>query len=146
MSSADETLVRHKFAATMLDVLRLPQRLRARWEEMAHAVAKRDQVAVLHAERDDYRAVFDEYLVSIGEFVSILSQIKSPLLDEFLRVYSEVAGLRNEIFRGWDTEEHLAEKLVAVLSPTMAELQEIAIRHPPPPSWYDETDDPFAPQ
>jgi hypothetical protein len=64
--------------------------------------------------------------------------------DELARAVDELRRLYDELFPRWQTREDLTGILIDKFSLPNVALIALAEKHPPPQSWYDETDDPFA--
>lgn len=125
-------------------VLGWPDALRSGWLALRRA-ATDGKLEELHENRDLYRQVVDG-TVAVGLMTAIAAlALNWPKSADLERAARELVSLRDEIFSGWGTLDELAEKLMPDVALTHAQLVEIAKRNPPPQSWYDETDDPFAP-
>lgn len=128
--------------------------LKDQWNGICREVATSGRLNELHAARGDLLAVFDQ-LIEFYKSSAGLLDLKEQLSgrnghargsrDELTRETDGLIRLRDEIFSHWHTADDLAEILVEHFPLSSEQLKAYADRHPPPQSWYDETDDPFAP-
>lgn len=127
--------------------------LKDRWEGLCREAAANRQLAELHAARGECEAVFDQLIAFHKSYLRLLD-LQQQLTgrngpppwprESLTRATEELVGLRDEIFSRWHTVEDLARMLVEKSSLPAEQLRELAAKHPPAQSWYDETTDPFA--
>lgn len=129
--------------------------LKDRWKGICREAVLSRRLEELHATRDDLLAVF-KHLITLQKTHLRLLDLREQLMgrnghprwprEELERAVEELTRLKDDIFSNWHTADDLAEILVENFTLTSEQLRAYADRNPPPQSWYDETDDPFAPQ
>jgi hypothetical protein len=135
-----------RLTAVLADLQTLPEQLAERRERLFRDAAVNDRAAELHDGREEYRRIYDDYIAAAERFRALAETAGSPLAADFERVAGAVRGLRDALFGRWQTFDDLCELLIEVIRPSAAQLRAYAANHPPPQSWFDETDDPFQPE
>ncbi len=96
------------------------------------------------AQSEVFHTPYFNGLLGIAEHYQGLAEAAdSPLAADFQHVADEIRRQRDELFNRWQTFEDLCQIVIEAVQPTVERLKEIAAKHPPPQSWYDETIDPF---
>ena len=132
---------------------RFARLLKERWEGICREAASTRRLGELHAARGDFLAVFDQLIAFHKTYMGLLT-LQEQLTgrngpprgwrEELTRSTEELVQLRDEIFSKWHTADDLAKMLVEKFSLSTARLKELAAKHPPPASWFEETGDPFS--
>ncbi|MBY0514260.1 MAG: hypothetical protein K2P78_10160 [Gemmataceae bacterium] len=130
--------------AVLADLAPLPEQLADRRGHLFREAALTDRAGELHAGRDEYRRIYDEYIGVAEQFRALAETAGSPLAAEFDRVAAGVRRQRDEVFGRWQTFDDLCGLLIEYVQPSAERLKALANKYPPPQSWYEETDDPFA--
>ena len=126
------------------------EELRNTWDRTSREAATNRRLGDLHAARDDYRALLTGHLRLLEEYLTLTNLHQRAFgsnriwLDELNRAVAELKKLHDELFPRWQTEEDLHQILVEQLSLPAEKLRELAVKSPPPASWYEETADPFS--
>lgn len=117
------------------------------WQQVCHKAAYDGTAEELHAVRDRYEGLFAGYLRLLEghQFIRTALDPKGDRSEYLEGVRARRQQTFDEIFGDWHTLEDLERKLVREMSIPNEKLLELAERSPPPQSWWDETDDPFAP-
>ncbi len=124
--------------------------LRRLWERTSREVAIARKVPELHATRDEYEALLKGHLRLLEEYLALAElhdHILGPTrarIDELRGAVRDLRQHYDELFPRWQTLEDLYSILNEKLSPSAEKLKSLAAQHPPPRSWYEETDDPFS--
>ncbi|QJW96505.1 hypothetical protein [Frigoriglobus tundricola] len=129
---------------------KVSEELREMWERTSREAVSSRRLAELHAARDDYRALLEGHLRLLEDYLG-LSEIhqrafgSNPIwVTELRRAVTELKGLHDELFPRWQTANDLHEMMVEKFSVPSDTLRELAAESPPPPSWAEETIDPFS--
>ncbi|HET6574779.1 MAG TPA: hypothetical protein VFG68_14335 [Fimbriiglobus sp.] len=126
------------------------EELRGQWERTSREAARTRTIDELHAARGEYHALLNGHLRLVEEYRS-LTEVHQRVFGsdpawaaELKQAAGELRKLYDELFPRWQTREDLTGILIDKFTLPNAALIALAEKHPPPPSWYDETDDPFA--
>ena len=65
-------------------------------------------------------------------------------IDLLNRALDSLRSLRDELFPHWQSADDLCQILIGKLTLPAERLSELAVKHPPPASWFEETIDPFS--
>jgi len=123
--------------------------LREHWEHTSRDAAANRAVDELHAARDAYRDLLEGHLKLLEDYLSVarLHQLhldpSSERIRELQEAFTGLQQLHNELFPRWQTLDDLREILRSKFTLPSVKLDELAAKHPPPQSWFDETIDPF---
>ena len=123
--------------------------LRDLWERTSRDAAANRKVDDLHAARDAYRALLQGHLRLLEDYLSVaeLHQLHmgsaSKRIAELRRAVDDLRQLHDELFPRWQTLDDLHAILTQKLTLPNAKLDELAAKHSPPQSWYEESIDPF---
>jgi hypothetical protein len=134
-----------RLQAVIADLVTLPEQLADRRMQLFRGAALNRRIEELHAGRDEYRRLYDDYIGVAERFRALADTVGSPLAAEFERVAEAVRRQRDELFNRWQTYDDLCEIMIEHIQPSAEQLKKLADKHPPPQSWYDEDFDPFAP-
>lgn len=124
-----------------------------RWRRICREAVEQHRVSELHAARDDVFAVFDRLIAFHKSYLGLLALQQEVMgetyhlrwpPEELVRELDELVKLQGEIFPRWQTQDDLYQLLIDQFTLPADKLDAIAAKHPPPQSWYDETDDPFS--
>lgn len=132
-----------RLAAVLAGLRDLPEQLAERRKQQFGDAAEGRRLPELHAERDDYRRLYDRYVEAAEQHRELAEAAGSPLAAEFGRVADEVRSQRDELFARWHTLDDLYRIVIELFTPSPERVAYLAAKYPPPQSWYDETDDPF---
>lgn len=122
--------------------------LRQLWERTSRDSASNRTVEELHSARDAYRDLLRGHLKLLEDYISV-SELHdrhlapSTQIDELRRAAAGLRELHDELFPKWQTLDDLHDILRKKFTLPSAILDELAAKHPPPQSWFDETVDPF---
>ena len=126
------------------------EELRDQWERTSREAARTRTIDELHAARGEYHALLKGHLRLVEEYQA-LTEVHQRVFgsnpawaEELKRAADELRKLYDELFPRWQSREDLTGILIDKFSLPNAALIALAEKHPPPQSWYDETDDPFA--
>ncbi|HEV3438506.1 MAG TPA: hypothetical protein VG122_14175 [Gemmata sp.] len=125
------------------------EELRHDWDRTCRDAAENRRLEELHATRDDYQVLLKGHLRLLEDYLALTELHQSmfgsnPVWAEELSY--AVGGLRNlyeELFPRWQTLQDLAQLAIEKFSLPTERLRELALKYPPPSSWYEETADPF---
>lgn len=134
-----------RLTTALADLLALPDQLVARRKQLFRDAAMEARAEELHAGREEYRRIYDDYIGVAERFRALAETAGSPLVADFERVAGAIRGQRDEVFGRWQSFDDLCALLIEVIQPSAEKLKQLAAKYPPPQSWYDETDDPFTP-
>lgn len=122
------------------------------WERVCAEALRTGDAERLHAARDDYQAILlgylkllDGYLMLAGRFGGEFDFPPQELADRLNETRDEIQKHYDSLFPRWQTLDDLEAILLERITPSNAELKELAKKYPPPPSWYEETENPFEP-
>lgn len=124
--------------------------LRDVWEGTCREAAAARRIGELHAARDDYHALLKGHLRLLEDYLALTELHQRALgtnpdwVEELNAAVGELRGLYDELFPRWQTLQDLQQLLVEKFSLPADKLRELAGKHSPPPSWSEETTDPFA--
>lgn len=123
------------------------------WERVSADTLRTGDAERLHAARDDYQAillgylkVLDGYLMLAGRFGDEFDFPPQELGDRVSETRDEIQKHYDSLFPRWQTLDDLEGILLERITPSNAELKELAKRYPPPQAWYEETANPFEPE
>ncbi|MBA4190232.1 MAG: hypothetical protein C0467_19780 [Planctomycetaceae bacterium] len=126
------------------------EELRRDWERTCRDAAENRRLEELHATREDYHALLKGHLRLLEDYLA-LTEIHqrafgaNPVrIAEMTRAVDELRLLYEELFPRWQTSRDLAQILIEKFALPADRLQALAATHAPPPSWLEETDDPFS--
>jgi len=132
---------------------RFARLLGERWKDICQEAAASRRLNELHAAREDFLAVFNQLITFHKSYLGLLD-LHGRLTDrdlsprfarkELSQAIEELVALRESIFSNWRTADDLASILVEKFSLPAEKLKELAAKHPPPQSWFEETTDPFS--
>jgi hypothetical protein len=128
---------------------RVAEELRRLWDRTCRAAAANRTLPELHAARDDYEALLKGHLRLLDDYLAVAelhAQVFGPAaarVEELRRAADELRRLYDQLFPRWKTFDDLCEIVTEHIQPSTDRLRELAAKHAPPQSWYDETDDPF---
>jgi hypothetical protein len=131
----------------------LPRLLKDRWDYLCREAATTRRVKELHAARPDLLAVLDQIITLHKSYLGLLDLHEQftgrdgyprELREDLTRAIEETIRLRDDIFSNWHTADDLARILIEKFSLPADKLREVAAKHPPPESWFEETADPFS--
>ena len=124
--------------------------LRATWGRTSREAATNRRLSDLHAARDDYHALLKGHLQLLADYLA-LAELHRRAFDsnpiwvaDLRRAVDDLKALHDELFPRWQTAEDLQQILVEQFSMPADNLRELAAKYPPPPSWAEETTDPFS--
>lgn len=122
------------------------------WDRVCAKTLRTGDAERLHAARDDYQAillgylkVLDGYQLLAGRFGDEFPFPPQELADRLSETREEIQKHYDSLFPRWQTLDDLENILLERITPSNAELKELAKRYPPPQSWYKETENPFEP-
>jgi len=122
--------------------------IRDLWERTSREAAAQRTVEELHAARDAYRDLLRGHLKLLEDYIAV-SELHdrhlgpSTQIEELRRAAAGLRELHDELFPRWQSLDDLREILKRQLTLSPEKLNEIAAKHPPPQSWFEETIDPF---
>lgn len=126
------------------------EELREVWDKTCRDAATNRRVEDLHATRDGYQALLKGHLRLLEDYLS-LTELHQQLfgssqvwIKELSSAVSQLRKLHDELFPRWQTIDDLHQILIEKFSLPAEQLRQLAAKHSPPPSWYEETDDPFS--
>jgi hypothetical protein len=131
--------------------LAIPEHVRDGWRKLVQTTVEQRQVERLHAERDEYLAIVREGIERLEGFADFCRRVNAPgpvppplgpRIEAGLR---ELREFHDTLSGRWKTPDDLYAILVEEYRLPEGKLAAWAAANPPPQSWYDETDDPFAP-
>lgn len=129
---------------------RAVEELRADWDRTSRDAAEHRRLGELHAARDDYHALLNGHLGLLEHYLALAELHRRTVgsnpdwVEELSRAVDELRGLCDELFPRWQTQQDLCQILIEKFSLPAEKLRDLASKHPPPASWLEETDDPFA--
>ena len=136
-------------ASMFRDAAGFAARLRAQWERAIHDAALTRRLPELHKTRDEYRLMLEGHL-RLREELRTVAAIHHHAMDlegepdgELDAALDGLRKFHDELFPRWDTYEDFCQMALEVVRIPASRLDEIARKHPPPQSWYDETINPF---
>src|SRR5437588_4919068 len=98
-----------RLKAVIADLVTLPEQLADRRKQLFREAAMNDRAKELHAGRDEYRQLHDDYIGAAEKFRALADAAGSPLAVEFERVAEAVRRQRDELFGRWQTLDDLYE-------------------------------------
>lgn len=125
------------------------------WERVCRDVLRSGDAAQLHSARDDYHAVLVGYIKILDGYQLLVERLghrqvflfpPHSVQEGVQETRAEIQAHYDSLFPRWQTLDDLEGILLERITPTNAELKELAKKYPPPPSWYEETENPFAPE
>jgi hypothetical protein len=126
------------------------EELRSDWDRTCRDAAENRRIEDLHAAREDYQSLLKGHLRLLEDYLSLTELHQRAFgsntlwIDELNRAVSELRNLYDELFPRWKTSQDLAQLLIEKFSLSNEQLQTLALKQPPPQSWYEETADPFS--
>lgn len=117
------------------------------WDRVCAEALRTGDAERLHTAREDYQAVLTGYLKVLDGYLMLAGRFggEQELADRLSEARDEIQSHYDSLFPRWQTLDDLEAILLERITPTNAELKELAKKYPPPPSWYEETENPFAP-
>lgn len=126
------------------------EQLRETWDRTSRDAAANRCLIDLHVARDDYRALLSGHLRLLEDYLD-LAELHCRAFDtppnhvsELQTAVEKLKAFHDELFPRWQTAEDLHQIVIEKLSRPADELRDLAAKSPPPPSWAEETADPFA--
>jgi hypothetical protein len=126
------------------------EELRTDWERTARKAAELRELDMLHAARDEYRALLKGHLRLLEDYLDLTELHQQSFgpnrvwTDELKQAVGTLRQLYDDLFPRWQTRDDLAQILIEKFSLPAEKLRELAAKHPPPASWLEETADPFS--
>ncbi len=131
--------------------VRFATRLREEWERAVRTAAGSRRLPELHETRDEYRAILESHLRLLVELKTMAElhhhadDPAAPRGDELSEALSDLRLFHDELFPRWDTLDDFFQIAIENLKVPVTRLDEIAEKHQPPQSWFEEADNPFEP-
>jgi hypothetical protein len=124
----------------------ITQRLMTAWDQICQRITQTGSAESLHAIRDDYQATLLGYLKILDGYLAVMSffpgdQPDGLLLNRFKTNRYLLQKHYDSLFPRWQGLEDLEAILLERISISNDQLKELATKYPPPPVWYNETDD-----
>jgi len=126
------------------------EELRHDWDRTCRDAAENLRLEELHATRNDYQTLLKGHLLLLENYLA-LSELhqrmfgSNPLwIEELSHAVGGLRSLYDELFPRWQTLQDLTQLVIEKFSLPKERLQELALKYPPPSSWYEETADPFS--
>lgn len=132
-----------RISAVVAELLGLPEQLAARRDRLFREVAADRRVSELHAGREEYQRLYDDYIGSAERFQALAEAAGSPLAADLGRVAHAIREQRDELFRRWRTLDDLYQYIGDSVAIPPEKWPALAAKFAPPQWWYDETADPF---
>lgn len=129
---------------------RLAAGLRADWDRTCRDAAASRRLPELHAARDEYHSLLKGHLRLLEDYLALTELHQRAFgpntawVEELGGAVEELRGLYDELFPRWQTADDLCQLVIEKSSPSAEKLRDVAARHAPPPSWFEETGDPFS--
>ena len=119
------------------------------WEDLCKEALRTGDAAPLHDQHDSCESSFRSVLENIDVCLRVTEghtdTATGVLRARLTALRDQQATKYGELFPKWRTLEDLEDILLARMIPPLDVRIDLAKRFPPPQSWYDETEDPFAP-
>jgi hypothetical protein len=126
--------------------------LLAAWDRVCSEAIRTEDAERLHAARDSYRTVLlahlkvlDGYLMLVDGLGDEFDLPPRELHDRLTETREAIQKHHDSLFPRWQTLDDLEAILLERITPSNAELKELAKHYPPPQSWYEETENPITP-
>ena len=114
------------------------------WDRVSADTLRSGDAEHLHATRDEYRTGLLAALQLLDGYLILTARSGDPA--DRLRASRDALQLHhNSLFPRWQTLDDLEGILLERITPSNAELKELAAKYPPPASWWEETENPFEP-
>jgi len=124
--------------------------LRGSWERTCRAAAMNRRLGELHATRTEYESLLKGHLQLLKHYFALTKLHQEAFgpnqvwIDNLSLAVAELQQLYDSLFPRWQTAEDLNQILIQKFTLPFERLQQLAVSHPPPQSWFDETADPFS--
>ena len=122
------------------------------WNRVCSETLRTGDTERLHSAREDYQAVLTGYLKVLDGYLMLAGRLGGnfdfPMPDGGERLgksRDEIQKHYDSLFPRWQTLDDLEGILLERITPSNAELKELAAKYPPPASWWEETENPFEP-
>jgi len=119
------------------------------WDGLCKETLQTGDVDALHAQRDQCQSFLRGGQENLDVCLRVVDSHADPesaaLRARMIALRDQLATKYSELFPKWQTTDDLEDILLARMISPLAARIELAKRFPPPQSWYDETEDPFAP-
>ncbi len=123
------------------------------WDRVCSETLRTGDAERLHSAREDYQAVLlgylkvlDGYVMLAGRFGDEFDFPPQELVARLSESRDEIQKHYDSLFSRWQTLDDLEGILLERVTPSNAELKELAKKYPPPKSWWEETENPFEPE
>jgi hypothetical protein len=124
--------------------------LRAGWDSSCREAVENHRLDELHAARDDYRALLNGHLQLLEDYLALTKLHGRAFgpnpawIEELGQAVTELRTLHDQLFPRWQSRDDLVQLLIEKFSLPADRLRELAAKHPPAESWFEETADPFS--
>lgn len=129
---------------------RVVEELQHDWEQTSRNAAENRRIEELYLTRNDYQDLLNGHL-RLLEYYLYLAKLHHRLFganplwaEELSRAICELKKHHDDLFPRWQTSQDLVQLLIEKFSLPSDKLQTLSAKYQPPPSWYEETADPFA--
>ena len=123
------------------------------WDRVCADALRTGDAERLHSACEDYRAVLLGYLKVLDGYLMLADHLGDEfdfppreLMTRLGETRDEIRKHYDALFPRWQTLDDLEGILLEHITPSNAELKELAKRYPPPQAWYEETENPFEPE
>jgi hypothetical protein len=122
------------------DHLGLPRHVRDTWQKIVQGAIEQRRIEQLHAAREEYRGIVQEWVEQLEWFVKFCRQVSksAPIVAEAEKGLADLREFRDTLFCRWQTLDDLHEIVVAQYQLPADRLKAHAAANPIPQSWYDE--------